>query len=159
MDMNNNYIPGASAGGYLQDVFINGVSQGAIRTIKISEGDEIVVVFSKHGEKVDTSKYDAAAGAEAARIEKLKKGVRTTTIKASTVSGVKKGVKITWKKSKGYSVDAFEIWRSTKMSSGYKKTFTTTNGKKTSYTNTKTTKGTRYYYRVRGVRTLAGEKV
>lgn len=159
MDQKNNYITGAEAGAYLQDVFINGVSMGALSKIVISEGDEIVVIYAKIGEKVDTTKYDAAAAAEAARLEKLKKGVQNTTIKASTVSGVKKGVKITWKKSKGYSVDAYEIWRSTKKSSGYKKTYTTASGSKTSYTNTKTTKGTRYYYKVRGVRTIGGEKV
>jgi len=114
--------------------------QGRIKILSVEEATEILK-------------------AEIAAAEKIKAGVQATTIKASTVAGVKKGVKVTWKKSKGYKVDCYEIWRSTKKSSGFKKTFTTTSGSKTSYTNTKTTKGTRYYYRVRGVRTVDGEKV
>jgi len=160
MDASNRYVTGAESGYYLQDVFINGVSRGPLDTITISEGDKIVVIFAKNGETVDTSEYDAAAMAEKAKLEKTKAGVQNTTIKASTTtSGIKKGVKITWKKSAGYKVDYYEVWRSTKKSSGFKKTFTTASGSKTSYTNTKTTKGTRYYYRVRGVRTVGGEKV
>ena len=129
-------------------------------TITITAGDKITVIFAKLGETVDTSEYDAAVIAEKAKLAKTKAGVQNTTIKASTTtSGIKKGVKITWKKSAGYKVDYYEVWRSTKKSSGFKKTFTTASGSKTSYTNTKTTKGTRYYYRVRGVRTVGGEKV
>ena len=49
-------------------------------------------------------------------------------------------------------VDAFEIWRSTKKSSGFQKFFTTTDGTKRTYKNTKSLKaGTRYYYKVRGI--------
>lgn len=160
MDASNRYVIGAESGYYLQDVFINGVSRGPLTTITITEGDKITVIFAKLGETVDTSEYDAAVIAEKAKLAKTKAGVQNTTIKASTTtSGIKKGVKITWKKSAGYKVDYYEVWRSTKKSSGFKKTFTTASGSKTSYTNTKTTKGTRYYYRVRGVRTVGGEKV
>ena len=160
MDASNRYVIDAESGYYLQDVFINGVSRGPLTTITITAGDKITVIFAKLGETVDTSEYDAAAMAEKAKLAKTKAGVQNTTIKASTTtSGIKKGVKITWKKSAGYKVDYYEVWRSTKKSSGFKKTFTTASGSKTSYTNTKTTKGTRYYYRVRGVRTVGGEKV
>lgn len=114
--------------------------QGRIKILSVEEATEILK-------------------AEIAAAEKMKAGVQATTIKASTVAGVKKGVKVTWKKSKGYKVDAYEVWRSTKKSSGFKKAFTTTSGSKTSYTNTKTTKGKTYYYRVRGVRTVEGEKI
>lgn len=159
MDADNCYVPVALNGSYLENVIINGVSKGAVSKITFSEGDQIIVIFAKLEENAETNEYDGTAKAEAAKLEKLKSGVRNTTIKASTVEGVKKGVKITWKKSKGYAVDEYEIWRSIKKTSGYKKTFTTADGTKTSYTNTKTLKGIRYYYRVRGVRTIGGEKV
>ena len=61
----------------------------------------------------------------------------------------------------GYRIDYYEVFRSTKRYSGYtKKPFYTTNlDKKTTYTNTGSLqKGTRYYYKVRGVRTIDGEK-
>jgi hypothetical protein len=46
-------------------------------------------------------------------------------------------------------VEAYEIWKSTKKNSGYKKAFTAT---KMSYKNTKgLKKGTRYFYKVRAV--------
>ena len=72
---------------------------------------------------------------------------------------------MTWTKSKGYKVDYYEVFRSTKKSSFSKKPFyTTKNAKnpaaKTYYVNTKSLKkGTTYYYKVRGVRIINGEKV
>lgn len=158
----NRYELHANSGGYLQDVFINGVSKGAITSVDVSEGDEVFVIFAKQGEKVDTTQYDvasSAAASAAAKLERTKSGVKATSIKLSTVSGIKKGVKISWKKSAGYKLDYYEIWRSVKKSSGFKKISTTKNAKKTSYTNTKTTKGKRYYYKVRGVRVLENQKV
>ena len=98
---------------------------------------------------------------EAAKTARLKEGVEKTTIKASS-SKAKKGIKVSWKKSAGYKVDYYQVYRSTKKNSGYgtKAYFTTKDGSKTSYTNTKALKkGTRYYYKVRGVRVLDGKKV
>ena len=56
------------------------------------------------------------------------------------------------------AVEAYEIWKSTKKNSGYKKAFTAT---KMSYKNTKgLKKGTRYFYKVRAIAyTAEGEKV
>ena len=69
---------------------------------------------------------------------------------------------LTWKKSKGYKVDKFEIYRSVKRNSGYgKKPFFTTKGGSRSqyYLNTKKLKaGRTYYYKVRGVRIIDGKK-
>ena len=101
---------------------------------------------------------------EAAKNEKIKAGIKATTIKASSklvkAKSGKKGIKITWTKSKGYKVDYYQILRSTKKNSGYKKVFQTVDGNKTSYTNTKNIKkGKTYYYKVRGVRVVDGVKV
>ena len=53
--------------------------------------------------------------------------------------------------------DGFQVWKSTKMNSGYKKAFTTT---KTTYKNTKgLKKGVKYYYKVRAYKVVDGKNV
>lgn len=88
---------------------------------------------------------------------KLVAGVEATKIKAKTELTSKGKIKVSWTKEKGYKVDYYEVFRSTKKTSGYGKTayFKTS---KTTYTNSKVTAGTRYYYRVRGVRAIDGEQ-
>ncbi|MGN1414022.1 MAG: DUF4430 domain-containing protein [Anaerovoracaceae bacterium] len=100
---------------------------------------------------------------EQAKLEKLISGVENTTLKA-TSKKVSNGIKIIWTKSKGYKVDYYEVFRSTKRHSGFGKaaffsTKNTSDPAKTWYINTKSLKtGTRYYYKVRGVRILDGKK-
>ena len=68
---------------------------------------------------------------------------------------------LTWTKSKGYKVDYFEFYRSVKRYSGYgtKAFFTTADGSWSKYLNTKELKaGKTYYYKVRGVRVIDGQK-
>ncbi|MDD7216406.1 MAG: hypothetical protein PUH94_07055, partial [Firmicutes bacterium] len=119
-------------------------------------------------DEIGLEKEDPAE-AEKAKLEKIKAGVKATTVtarskKIQTSSG-KTAIKVTWTKSKGYKVDYYEVFRSTKKSSFSKKPFyTTKNAKnpaaKTYYVNTKSLKkGTTYYYKVRGVRIINGEKV
>ena len=103
---------------------------------------------------------DAVIAEQQAKINKIIKGVEATTLKA-TSSKTAKGIKITWTKSKGYKVDYFEIYRSTKKNSGYgKKPFYTTKSSTAGYyVNSKgLKKGTKYYYKVRGVRVIDGKK-
>ncbi|MFR7990791.1 MAG: hypothetical protein ACLU5F_09360, partial [Anaerovoracaceae bacterium] len=87
-------------------------------------------------------------------------GVENTTIKAASTAGTGY-IKVSWTKSLGYKVDFYEVFRSTKSDSGYGKEayFTTKSGGISNYyKNTKElVKGTRYYYKVRGVREIDGE--
>lgn len=92
---------------------------------------------------------------------KLKSGVKNTTIKAESVKVVGGLIRVVWKKSPGYKVDYYQIFRSTKKSIGYgtKPIYTTKSGKATYYTNTKSVKkGVKYYYKLRGVRVIEGKK-
>jgi len=72
-------------------------------------------------------------------------------VKITAGSSAKKGsITVKWTVDGNEdAVEAYEIWRSTKKNSGYKKMFTT---EKTSYKNTKNLKkGTRYYFKVRAI--------
>ena len=87
---------------------------------------------------------------------KIRLGVKNTKINASTTA--KKGsITVKGKKSAGFKVDYYQVFRSTKKNIGYgtKAFYTTKTGTQKSYKNTKQLKkGTRYYYKVRGVRVL-----
>lgn len=86
-------------------------------------------------------------------------GVENTTLKASSTGGAGY-IKVSWIKSPGYKMDYYEVFRSLKKTSGFgtKAYFTTASGSATSYKNTKELiKGTRYYYKVRGVRIIDDE--
>lgn len=62
-------------------------------------------------------------------------------------------VKLTWKKAAGAS--GYEIYRSAKSASGFKK-IATVSSSKTSYTDKKLTTGKIYYYRIRAYRSNGG---
>ena len=92
---------------------------------------------------------------------KLVKGVQNTTIVLKSKLTKEGKVLLTWTKSKGYKVDKFEVYRSVKRHSGYgtKAFFATKDGSWAKYLNTKSLKkGKTYYYKVRGVRTIDGQK-
>lgn len=132
----------------VKDVVIDGESVGPISsyTFKtITKSHTIDVTFELEETPAD----------------RLIAGVEATTIKAS--SQAKKGkMIIRWKKSWGYKVDCFQIFRSTKKNSGFGKKpfFTTKSGTKNMYTNTKQLKkGIRYYYKIRGVRVIDGQTI
>ena len=95
--------------------------------------------------------------------EKLIAGVNATkmTAKSSITknSKGKKAIKISWIQSKGYKVDYYEVWKSTKKNSGYKKLYTTADSNKKSLVTSKNLKkGKTYYFKVRGVRMIDGKK-
>ncbi len=89
--------------------------------------------------------------------DKQNTAVKELKLKASSTA--KKGsITVKWTVTGDASdIDGYEIWKSTKQSKGFKKTFTTT---KTSYKNTKDLKkGTRYYYKVRAYKMVNGVKI
>ncbi len=84
------------------------------------------------------------------------------SLKITASSSAKKGsITVKWTVTGDTTyVEAFEIWKSTKKSSGFKKSFTTSSGTKRTYKNTKGLKtGTRYYYKVRAIAYVDGTKV
>lgn len=89
----------------------------------------------------------------------LTKGVQNTTIKLSS-SPVSKGIKLKWKKSNGFKVDQYQIYRATKKNGKYVKIYTAKKSTTTSMVNRKNLKkGKRYFYKIRGARTIAGKTV
>ncbi|MCM1256346.1 MAG: Ig-like domain-containing protein [Roseburia sp.] len=73
------------------------------------------------------------------------------------VKAGKKQVKISWKKVSG--VTGYEVYRSTKKSSGYKKVTTIKKASTTSYTNKKLSSKKKYYFKVRAYKTVNGKKL
>lgn len=100
--------------------------------------------------------------AEAVKNAQIKAGIEATKVVSLKAADVgRKRVKLTWKKSNsGYRVDAYQIWRSTKKSSGYTKIFTSTSASHKYYINTKGLEpGKTYWYKVRGIRRVDGKLV
>ncbi|MEG2439853.1 MAG: DUF4430 domain-containing protein [Lachnospiraceae bacterium] len=88
---------------------------------------------------------------------KLTKGVKATKITSLKAKASKSKVIVTWKKSKGYKVDGYQIYKSTKKTTDFKKMTTKTNRR---YVNTKSLKsGKTYFYKVRGYRVIDGKIV
>ena len=138
----------------VSDVLVDGKSAGAVTSYTfetVREDHSIQVLFELSEE-----------AQEAIRNEKLKKGVESTTIRLRSTLG-NGFIRLDWEKSAGYKVDYYEVYKSTKRYSGYgtEPYFETKQGGLTGwYKNTKELKkGVRYYYKVRGVREIAGETV
>ena len=72
------------------------------------------------------------------------------------VTGKKKAT-VKWSKVTGAT--GYEIYMSTKKSSGYKKVGTNTKNNKISYTKTKIKRKKKYYFKVRTYRIVNGKKV
>ena len=80
------------------------------------------------------------------------------SLKASSVlkkSGTTRKIKLSWTLSQDIDDLKYQIYKSQKRNSGYKKCFTTS---KQTFTNTSgLTKGKTYYYKVRGYKYLGGK--
>ena len=134
----------------LKDVLLNGKSLGTVTEVpNLKTGDKLVVIVETAAEKN----------------ARIKAGVENTTIKMYyNKKEIGKGwIKLRYKKSYGYKVDNYEIFRSAKKKTNFGDEawfVTKTNKTKGYYKNGKSVKkGTRYYYKMRGVREIAGETV
>lgn len=132
------------------DVLVNGISKGKVTEITgLKTGDTIEVKT----EKKQTEPVKPADNKHIIR------GVKNTEIELETTVNKDGNIVIKWKKSKGYRVDGFEILRAVKKNGKYSKIYTTKSGKASRIVNAKNLKdGKRYYYKVRGVRTIDGKK-
>ena len=140
---------------------------------KVAALPAIVTLENKDAVKAARAAYDLLNEQEKAQfasglLAKLEAAEKTIaslqstaveTLKIKARSTAKKGsITVKWTvKGDTTGIDGYQIWKSTKRSSGFKKAFTTT---KTSYKNTKgLKKGTRYYYKVRAYKVVDGKNV
>ena len=103
------------------------------------------------------AKFDEKIAAKKAADEKAAK---ITAAKAQTVKGIKVKVKknkatVSWKKNT--EVTGYEVYRSTKKKSGYKKIKTLKKNTKIKFVNKKLKKGKKYFYKVRSFTTIDGK--
>ncbi len=131
-------------------------------TKKVLSGDQWyhVNLYLKTDRTSVVTEIDYISDEAAAAKERTIAGIEATTISLSTSYTSSGKIKLSWKKSAGYRVDYYQVYRSTKRSSGYGKKpfYTTAFGVKTYYINVSTVSGTKYYYKVRGVREIDGVK-
>lgn len=134
---------------------LNGVSKGAVTELTgLKTGDKVEIKTTKKADPIQPADPSADNNA------KIVKGVENTTIALKSKLTKDGKMLLTWTKSKGYKVDYFEFYRSTKKKSGYgtKAFFTTKDGNWSKYLNTKDLKERKtYYYKVRGVRVIDGQ--
>lgn len=74
-------------------------------------------------------------------------------IRQTKVSG-KRALTVSWNSCIGADSVKYQVWKSSKSASGYKRAITTS---KTSYTTTKVTKGKTYYFKVRAYKSIDGK--
>ena len=115
--------------------------------------DAYKALTERQGFKVDADKLPLIKVVE----NKLGDAVESLKITASS-KATKGAITVTWKVvGDAEAADGYQIWKSTKKNSGFKKAFTTS---KTSYKNTKgLKKGVRYYYKVRAYIVVDGKNV
>lgn len=134
----------AKEGYTIKEVLLNGEKQVST-LIEMKAGDTLQIITQSDADKK----------------QQIMKGISATKIKAEMPLTASRVLRVCWEKSAGYAVDYYQIFRSTKKSSGYgkKPIYTTKTGKVSYYNNTKSVKkGVRYYYKVRGVRVIDGKK-
>ena len=116
-------------------------------------------ISSEHPDEMSAEQKEPSSD-QTVKNQKLIAGIQKTKLTLKNTVG-KRYIKLNWSKSPGYKVDYYEVFRSVKKNSGYgtKPFYKTSSGNKCSYKNTKSLKkGTRYYFKVRGVRVIDGKK-
>ena len=132
---------------------------GRIDYIKLARQSQIdAEIEAGVTEKIKNYSEEMAALREKVEQQKEIIAVKSVEIKASSAlqkSGSKRKIKLQWKLSDKIDNLKYQIYKSQKRSSGYKKCFTTS---KQTFTNTSgLKKGKTYYYKVRGYKYLGGK--
>lgn len=139
-----------------QDAFVKLV-KAAKEGASLEEMNEALAAYKA---LTDRQRYEIDATAlPLIKVIEEKLGAEVKALKITTGSKAKKGsITVSWTvKGNASLADGFQVWKSTKKNSGFKKAFTT---KKQSYKNTKgLKKGTRYYYKVRAYKVVDGKNV
>lgn len=133
------------------NVTLKGIEGTSTITIKVAATDKYTAATKTVEVTVITDDMHPSSG--------IINGVQNTTLKARSEAG-SGYIRVFWTKSYGYKVDYFEVFRSVKKDSGYgtEAFYRSKTGAARSYKNNKAlVKGTRYYYKVRGVREINGE--
>lgn len=134
-------------------------SQGRVDAIKLARQSEIDQEVAKLV-KAEVKNKDAEIAELKKQLELYAEAlaVKSTTITASSTFGKSSGkryIKVTWKVSDDIDGMKYQIWKSTKKSSGFRKLSSTS---KLSYKNSSgLTKGKTYYYKVRGYKSIGGK--
>ncbi len=86
---------------------------------------------------------------------KIIKGVKNTKITFKSIKSKKGNITLKWKKTKGYKMDGYQVYKSVGKARNFKEVWKT---KKLKYKNSKDIKNNRkYYYKVRGFRNIDGK--
>ena len=145
--------------------FAEAVAQDAyVKLVKAAkEGasvEEMNEALAAYKALTDRQRYEIDATAlPLIKVIEGKLGAEVKALKITAGSKAKKGsITVSWTvKGNASLADGFQVWKSTKKNSGFKKAITT---KKQSYKNTKgLKKGTRYYYKVRAYKVVDGKNV
>ena len=121
--------------------------------------EEMKEALDAYNALTDKQKYQLDAKAlPLIKVLEQKLGMTVKSLKITAKSTAKKGsITVKWSVVGEADIDGYQIWKSKKANSGYKKAFTTT---KKSYKNSKgLKKGTRYYYKVRAYKVIDGKNV
>ena len=148
-----NNLKGSVGGAYSK-------SQMRIDSIKLARQSEIdALVEKKAEEKIKDNKAQLEALQKQVDAQEQIIAVKSLSINASSKfsksSSGKRSIKVSWTTSSNVSGIKYQVYKSTKKTSGFKKAITTS---KKYYTNTSgLKKGTTYYYKVRGYKYLNGK--
>lgn len=148
-----NNLKGSVGGAYSK-------SQMRIDSIKLARQSEIdALVEKKAEEKIKDYKAQLEALQKQVDAQEQIIAVKSLSINASSKfsksSSGKRSIKVSWTTSSNVNGIKYQVYKSTKKTSGFKKAITTS---KKYYTNTsELKKGTTYYYKVRGYKHLNGK--
>ena len=148
-----NNLKGSVGGAYSK-------SQMRIDSIKLARQSEIdALVEKKAEEKIKDYKAQLEALQKQVDAQEQIIAVKSLSINASSKfsksSSGKRSIKVSWTTSSNVSGIKYQVYKSTKTTSGFKQAITTS---KKYYTNTSgLKKGTTYYYKVRGYKYLNGK--